>query len=66
MTDFQFYQDRVRGFHESLARTTVANPQVSNQASNIPRGQRLSYYDLTQHRLKLRLWRDHLLVFCYA
>ena len=58
MADFQFYQDRVRRFHESLARTTVANPQATNHTS-IPRGQRLSYYDLTQHRLKLRLWRDY-------
>ena len=54
MADFQYYEDLPRRFHASLAQLTMMHPHTE-----IPRGQRLGYYDLTRHRLKLRLWRDY-------
>ena len=42
MPDFQYYEDLPRGFHASLAQLTTVHPHT-----DIPRGQRLGYYDLT-------------------
>ena len=42
MGDFQYYEDLPRGFHASLEQLTAVHPQT-----DIPRGQRLGYYDLT-------------------
>ena len=42
MPDFQYYEDLPRGFHASLAQPTTVQ-----RHTDIPRGQRLGYYDLT-------------------
>ena len=62
MPDFQYYEDLPRRFHASLAQLTTVQ-RYTNKLTDIPRGQRLGYYDLTRHRLKLRLWREHFQIF---